>query len=267
VEIRNDIETMFLSYNDELEQNEKHREEIHKELRELARVNRNIQCILQKVQTTCDDEEGTHQLCESARPHFIELKDLWVRLANTFGTESPQKYHGSWKGTLANLVYLAALSHFLENGTLITIEETSTMLGVSKPFDLDVEDYLHGVCGLPRELARLCVNCVRNENYQLPIKISRFVSSLYSGLRLLNLRNDPLRRKFDGLKYDLQKIEEVMYDITLRKLIPKDSRRDDTMLSSVATLSDSTSSYTSNSSVETRESGDSESRDESSVVV
>jgi hypothetical protein len=29
----------------------------------------------------------------------------------------------------------------------------------------------------------------------------QFVNDLYSGLRLLNLRNDGLRRRFDGVKY------------------------------------------------------------------
>jgi len=42
------------------------------------------------------------------------------------------------------------------------------------------------------------------------------VSALSSGFQLLNLKNDALRRKFDALKYDLKKIEEVVYDISIR---------------------------------------------------
>ena len=51
------------------------------------------------------------------------------------------------------------------------------------------------------------MNCVRSGNYHLPPIINAFVSELYSGFRLLNLRNDALRRKFDAIKYDVQKIE------------------------------------------------------------
>jgi hypothetical protein len=36
----------------------------------------------------------------------------------------------------------------------------------------------------------------------------------------LNLRNDILRRKFDSLKYDLKRCEDVVYDLTLRGLAP-----------------------------------------------
>ena len=37
-------------------------------------------------------------------------------------------------------------------------------------------------------------------------------------IRLLNLKNDGLRKKFDGIKYDLKKVEEVVYDLSIRGL-------------------------------------------------
>ena len=54
------------------------------------------------------------------------------------------------------------------------------------------------------------------------MRISRFVAELDSGFRLLNLKNDALRKRYDGLKYDLKKVEEVVYDITIRGLKPTD---------------------------------------------
>lgn len=41
-----------------------------------------------------------------------------------------------------------------------------------------------------------------------------------AGFRLLNLKNDSLRKRFDALKYDVKKIEEVVYDISIRGLRP-----------------------------------------------
>lgn len=35
----------------------------------------------------------------------------------------------------------------------------------------------------------------------------------------LNFRNDALRRKFDSIKYDLKRCEDVVYDLALRGLI------------------------------------------------
>lgn len=50
------------------------------------------------------------------------------------------------------------------------------------------------------------------------MKISKFVADLNSGFRLLNLKNDALRKRFDALKYDVKKIEEIVYDISIRGL-------------------------------------------------
>lgn len=36
------------------------------------------------------------------------------------------------------------------------------------------------------------------------------------GFRFLNFKNDFFRKKFDGFKYDLKKIEEVVYDLIIR---------------------------------------------------
>lgn len=57
-------------------------------------------------------------------------------------------------------------------------------------------------------------------DYERPLQISRFVADLSAGFRLLNLKNDNLRKRFDVLKYDVKKIEEIVYDITIRGLRP-----------------------------------------------
>ena len=52
-----------------------------------------------------------------------------------------------------------------------------------------------------------------------------------SFIRLLNLKNDTLRKKFDGIKYDLKKVEEVVYDLSIRGLNktkePIDEKKDE----------------------------------------
>ena len=66
--------------------------------------------------------------------------------------------------------------------------------------------------------SRLAVNSVTFGNYKRPASIATFLSELDSAFRLLNLKNDSLRKKFDGLKYDLKKVEEVVYDLSIRGL-------------------------------------------------
>lgn len=63
------------------------------------------------------------------------------------------------------------------------------------------------------------MNAVTAGDYNRPVRISRFIADLDAGFRLLNLRNDALRKRYDALKYDLKKVEEVVYDLTVRNLL------------------------------------------------
>ena len=74
-------------------------------------------------------------------------------------------------------------------------------------------------------LLRYALNCVTAGDYQSPLAIAKFIGDLDAGFRLLNLKNDNLRKRFDGLKYDLKKCEEVVYDITLRGLVPRQQQQ------------------------------------------
>ena len=51
------------------------------------------------------------------------------------------------------------------------------------------------------------------------MKIQVFLQEVLEGFRLLNLKNDNLRKKFDSIKYDMKKVEEVVYDLSIRGLV------------------------------------------------
>ena len=100
------------------------------------------------------------------------------------------------------------------------LEAVSALLMCYYP---DFEDYLSGVIQLSNELSRFTVNCVTNGDFQRPMKISAFLQEVLEGYRLLNLKNDSLRKKFDSIKYDMKKVEEVVYDLSIRGLVkPKE---------------------------------------------
>jgi len=75
---------------------------------------------------------------------------------------------------------------------------------------------------LTRSEARLARNSVTLGNYHRPLLISQFIKDLHAGFQILNLKNDSLRRRSDGIKYKLREVEDVVYDLSLRNLLPKD---------------------------------------------
>lgn len=89
---------------------------------------------------------------------------------------------------------------------------------VPESIGVPLDDYLLALASIPGELVSFSVNSVRVNVYDAPAKISSFVSDLYSGFRALSLKNDALRRRFDGIKYAVKKLDDIVYDLHIRKL-------------------------------------------------
>lgn len=88
-------------------------------------------------------------------------------------------------------------------------------------FHITIEEYLQSLITLIEELARLAINSVTLGDYHRPLQISQFVKDVHAGFQILNLKNDSLRRRSDGIKYSVKKVEDIVYDLSLRNLVPK----------------------------------------------
>lgn len=51
--------------------------------------------------------------------------------------------------------------------------------------------------------ARLAVNSVTLGDYSRPVQIGNFIKDMFAGFQLLNLKNDILRKRSDGIKYSV----------------------------------------------------------------
>ncbi|KAK7811939.1 hypothetical protein U0070_006992 [Myodes glareolus] len=193
--------------------------EIRKVVQSLEQTAREILTLLQGVHQGTGFQDIPKR-CLKAREHFGTVKTHLTSLKTKFPAEQYYRFHEHWRFVLQRLVFLAAFVVYLETETLVTREAVTEILGIEpdreKGFHLDVEDYLSGVLILASELSRLSVNSVTAGDYSRPLHISTFINELDSGFRLLNLKNDSLRKRYDGLKYDVKKVEEVVYDLSIR---------------------------------------------------
>ncbi|KAF5385736.1 hypothetical protein D9757_005458 [Collybiopsis confluens] len=162
-------------------------------------------------------------LVKTARPVLLSYRETTSALAFLIPPNQFWRWRESYCNSLRQAVFAAALSEYLTTGTLISLGDASEILGMQEEWKdrvkLVVEDYLLGLISMVNELSRLAVNAVILGDFEEPLKISAFVKELFSGFSMLNLKNDSLRRRFDSLKYDVKKIEEVVYDVSLRKLV------------------------------------------------
>lgn len=215
------VSAMFVALQGALTADQDIREEIRKVVQALEQTAREMLTLLQGVHQG-NGFQDIPKKCQKAREHFATIRTQMESLKTKFPADQYYRFHEHWRFVLQRLVFLAAFVVYLETETLVTREAVAEILGIEadreRGFHLDIEDYLSGVLTLASELARLAVNSVTAGDYSRPLRISTFINELDSGFRLLNLKNDSLRKRYDGLKYDVKKIEEVVYDLSIRGL-------------------------------------------------
>nr|XP_009382136.1 PREDICTED: translin [Musa acuminata subsp. malaccensis]XP_009382137.1 PREDICTED: translin [Musa acuminata subsp. malaccensis] len=211
------MEKQFEGFRVQLEESGNVRERIRAVVMEMEGAVRLMHSSLLLVHHTRPNPE----VLEKAKVQIEVLKDLFGGLAEIL-RECPgqyYRYHGDWRSETQAAVSLIAFLHWLETGNLLVHAEAEKKLGLdNSEFGLDIEDYLIGICFMSNELPRYVVNQVTAGDYDCPKNVLKFLTNLHSAFRMLNLRNDFLRKKFDGMKYDLRKVEEVYYDVKIRGL-------------------------------------------------
>ncbi|KAF5338968.1 hypothetical protein D9611_008719 [Ephemerocybe angulata] len=196
------------------------REKIKDQVNEFDKKARKMVGLLNRIHFTPTD--ALPALLESVKPILNDCQAVIKALADSVPPNQFWRWKDMWSNSLRTAVFAAVLVEYLSSGQLASLQQVSEQLGMKEEWKdrvtLTVEDYLQGVISVVNELSRLAVNSVTLGNFDQPIKISAFVKDLFVGFSMLNLKNDTLRRRFDSLKYDMKKIEEVVYDVSLRKL-------------------------------------------------
>ncbi|KAL9264024.1 Translin-like protein [Drosera capensis] len=221
-----EVEKQFRRFRTQLEESGELREKIRGVAMEIESVLRIMHADLLLVHQS----RPLLEVLEKAKGQIDVVKDKFKRLAGIL-QECPEqyyRYHNDWRTETQTAVSLLAFMHWLETGNLLMHAEVQEKLGLNgSDFGLDIEDYLVGICFMSNELPRYVVNQVTSGDYDCPRKVLNFITELHAAFRMLNLRNDFLRKKFDGMKYDLRKVEEVYYDVKIRGLTPNGESKGD----------------------------------------
>ncbi|KAJ5093391.1 hypothetical protein N7456_009252 [Penicillium angulare] len=211
------------------------RDELHDIVQTLARKGRSTQAILSRAHSTPTDQ--INSVLNDATVAIIAQKQEVTRLKAVADQHPFYKYNGVWSRELQNLVASIELCAWLgglqehkgpESKSFMTIEDVGKFLEVpvnlkgQDAFHLTIEEYLLALISMVEELSRLAVNSVTLGDYERPVKIGNFTKELFAGFQLLNLKNDILRKRSDGIKYSVKKVEDVVYDLSLRNLINRD---------------------------------------------
>ncbi|KAK4191589.1 Translin [Podospora australis] len=155
------------------------------------------------------------------------------------------KYNHKWTRTLQDAITALLLSSWLgfpsspspssdavvsEPGNLLTPEQVGSIFAVPinlkdrDSFHLTTEEYLLALVNVVDELSRLAMNSVTLGDTSIAVQIAGFIKDLHAGFQVLNLKNDILRKRVDSIKYAVKKAEDIVYDLSLRNLIPASAK-------------------------------------------
>ncbi|KAI4728075.1 Translin [Aureobasidium sp. EXF-10728] len=174
----------------------------------------------------------------SAQESISKEVESIAKLSDAASKYPYYKYNGMWTRHVQDASFSILLCGYLggfsgigsgsKDGRLLTIEEVGQIMNIPvnvkdrDVFHLTIEEYLQSLISLIDELARLARNSVTQGDYSRPVHIAKFIKHVHAGFQILNLKNDSLRKRSDGIKYRVKEVEDVVYDLSLRGLTPKE---------------------------------------------
>ena len=84
---------------------------------------------------------------------------------------------------------------------------------------VNTEDYLMGLCDLTGEVGRKAVNDIIKKKFKDALLVKKLVEEIYGEFLKFNLRNSELRKKSDSIKWNLKKIEDVIFDAKVKGMM------------------------------------------------
>ena len=180
----------FSKIREEMHKTDLKREEIIQLSREIITISKQIIYAAQR-----NDLKAADSSVKNIKNKVAKLKKINISADTNINSVAFQEY-----------VEAIAFYEFVKNKKI----PAKASLGVS------AEDYLMGLCDLTGELVRKAIYDVIHKNFNEAEKIKNLVNDIYGEFLKLHLRNGELRKKSDSIKWNLKKLEEVMYDISMK---------------------------------------------------
>lgn len=108
-------------------------------------------------------------------------------------------------------IYKTALQEYVEAITYYGLIKYNKLIAKSE-LGVKAEEYLSGLSDLSGELVRKSVNSAIHKKTEMAEKLKTFINNLYGEFIKLDIRSGDLRKKTDALRWNLKKLEEILFD-------------------------------------------------------
>lgn len=112
----------------------------------------------------------------------------------------------------------AALEEYVEaKAYLIFVKEQKVILPDNLPKFIHYETYLGGIADFTGEMSKRAVVLATKGNFDEVKIIKNSIEEIHELFLSFDFRSGELRKKAESIKYNLSKVENVLYDISMRK--------------------------------------------------
>jgi len=108
--------------------------------------------------------------------------------------------------------YRVAMQEYVEAMTFYTYLKEKRLV-TQKECKVSDEEYLLGIMDVPGEIYRYAMNSSIDGNHSIAKECKGFLDGMYKELLKFEFRSSDLRKKFDSIKYNLQKLEELVFNL------------------------------------------------------
>ncbi len=136
-----------------------------------------------------------------------EMNTAYVAFKKKAGNDGRLVYAGFFK--MVEQEYVEALAFYYV--------VTENRIPTHSELKVDAEHYLLGLFDLSGELVRKAVNSAINKDFKTVSFIRELMNGLYGEYLKFDFSNGELRRKFDSVKYSVQKVEDLAFQISVKK--------------------------------------------------
>ncbi|MCA9477599.1 MAG: hypothetical protein KC535_00445 [Nanoarchaeota archaeon] len=111
--------------------------------------------------------------------------------------------------------YAAALEEYVEAQCYLSFIESGSF-PLTKELEVPADIYLAGLCDCSGELARRALKLATEKEFKEVERISIALEELMGLFLTIDFRGIDMRKKIEGLKYNLSKTQDILYDIQMK---------------------------------------------------
>ncbi|KAJ1795789.1 hypothetical protein LPJ59_004143 [Coemansia sp. RSA 2399] len=208
----------FKSYRDTLDLHHDQRERVIKCSRDITALSKKIVFSLLRI-----TQDGPTRVFDEAERKHKQVLELFAKISADLQGTDASKYNRQATPGIQEYIEAIGLWVFLRDNKLITMQQVVERLtpeGASAPLvDVTDSDYVLGICDLPGEVNRYCINSIGKGDREAVKRCVAFLRVMKEGVALLlcSGKIKDLDKKSEVLDSSLSKTEAAYYSMCIRE--------------------------------------------------